>query len=433
MTSRSALVSGVNMHGASHKPRVLCVDNDQDLAAEFDRIGVAIEGVGRMLPKARSYAIKLSNVYMSHANVMKEAFLASGGDAAIKREMMIGMADRTDVILVGSRRNFSSAAKHIAAEEVGGPVLAAEIEAAIALYEAGPIPPDESALPDPKSRRMYSEMGKRTIVMGILNVTPDSFSDGGRFLDHSAAAEHAMRMVVEGADIIDIGGESSRPGSEPVSAEEEIDRVAPVIEELADRTDKPISIDTYKSKTAEAALDAGANIVNDISGMSFDPEMRGLVAERRCPIIVMHIKGAPKDMQKAPEYSDLMGEVTEYLRQCILDAAKAGIDERMVIIDPGIGFGKTVDHNLEIIRRLCELKSLGRPILMGTSRKSTIGQVLGGLTPEERLEGTAATVALSIARGANIVRVHDVKEMARVTRMTDAILRGVPAPVPTRL
>jgi len=413
------------MHGTNHKPRVLCF-NDQDLALEFDRMGVAAQETGGMLPKTRFYAIKLSNVCRLHANAMKEVFLAFGGDAAIKKEMMAGAADRTDVILVGSRKSFSSAAKQIASEEIGGPVLAAELESVIALFEAGPILPDECLLNnDPKSRWMYSEMGKRTLVMGILNVTPDSFSDGGKFLGHNAAVEHAMRMVEEGADIIDIGGESSRPGSEPVSAEEEIVRVIPVIEELAKRVDRPISIDTYKSKTAEAALDAGASIVNDISGMNFDPDMRSLVAERKCPVIIMHIKGTPKDMQKSPEYSDLMEEVMEYLRQCVIDAVEAGIDERMVIVDPGIGFGKAVGHNLSIIRRLCELRSLGRPILVGTSRKSTIGQVLGGLPPEERLEGTAATIAISITKGANIVRVHDVKEMARVTRMTDAIHRGL--------
>jgi dihydropteroate synthase len=260
--------------------------------------------------------------------------------------------------------------------------------------------------------------------MGILNVTPDSFSDGGRFLDRDAAVRHALAMARDGADIIDVGGESTRPGGEPVSVEEEIVRVVPVISELAARIERPISIDTYKSATAAAALDAGASMINDISGMAFDPEMRKLAAARRCPVILMHIKGTPRDMQKNPTYDDVIGEITHYLRQRILEAVQAGVDERMIIIDPGIGFGKAVRHNLEILRRLGELRSLGRPILVGVSRKSTIGQVLGGLPPEERLEGTAAAVAISIAGGASMVRVHDVKEMVRVARMTDAILRA---------
>jgi dihydropteroate synthase len=284
--------------------------------------------------------------------------------------------------------------------------------------------PDDVDLPDPKSRWMFSELPKRTLVMGILNVTPDSFSDGGRFLDRDAAVRHALGMVRDGADIIDVGGESTRPGGEPVSIEEEIGRVVPVISELAARIDRPISIDTYKSATAAAALDAGASVINDISGMAFDPEIRKLAAARRCPVVLMHIKGTPRDMQKNPTYDDVIGEITDYLRQRILEAVQAGVDERMIIVDPGIGFGKAVRHNLEILRRLGELRSLGRPILVGVSRKSTIGQVLGGLPPEERLEGTAAAVAISIAGGASIVRVHDVREMVRVARMTDAILRA---------
>lgn len=410
------------MHGANHGLRVLCLDNDHDLAREFERAGVTAQGAQRVFPRLRCYTLKLSNIRLAHANIFREVFLSAGGDAVINEKVA---ADRADIILMGTRKSFSSAARQIASDEIGGAMLAAEIEAAIAFFDAGPVTPDNTALSDAKSRWMFSELASRTLVMGILNVTPDSFSDGGMFLDHNAAVEHAMAMIEDGADIIDIGGESSRPGSEPVSAEDEINRVIPVIHALAKRTDKPISIDTYKAATAKAALEAGANLVNDISGMTFDPNMKAVVAEHKCPVIVMHIKGTPRDMQKSPVYADLMEEVTEYLRQCVFDAVDAGIDERLIIIDPGVGFGKTADHNLEIIRRLSELKSLGRPILMGTSRKSTIGQVLGGLPPEERLEGTAATVALSIANGANIIRVHDVKEMARVAKMTDAVLRGL--------
>lgn len=278
-------------------------------------------------------------------------------------------------------------------------------------------------MPDSKSNWLFTELQKRTLIMGILNVTPDSFSDGGMFLDKDAAVRHGLEMVEQGADIIDIGGESSRPGSEPVSAQQEIERVVPVIEELGKKTNKLISIDTYKSATAKAALDVGASIINDISGMAFDPNMKQLAAKYRCPVVIMHIKGAPRDMQKDLSYNDLMGEIICYLKDRMVEAIQAGVDEEQIIIDPGIGFGKTADHNLEILRRLSELKCLGRPILVGTSRKATIGHVLGGLPTEDRLEGTAATVAIAISQGAGIVRVHDVKEMTLVARMTDAIVR----------
>lgn len=412
------------MQRTIYRPRVLCVEHNDDLAAELGLIGAAPPGVDRMLPKARCYALKLSGVSSAHAHVLKETFLSVGGDAALSRELMIGLSERTDLLLLGTRKHFTKAARSLSSEEIGGPDLAAEIVGAIAVYEAGPILPTPDMVPDAKSRWMFGQIAKRTLVMGILNVTPDSFSDGGRFLDREAAVRRGLEMVESGADVIDVGGESTRPGSEPLPAEEEIARVVPVIEDLAQRIDRPISIDTYKSAAAAAALDAGASIINDISGMSFDPDMRRLAAERRCPVIVMHIKGTPRDMQKNPTYADLMGEITEYLRDQIIAAVEAGVDDALIIVDPGIGFGKTVRHNLEILRRLAELRSLGRPILVGPSRKATIGHVLGGLPPEERVEGTAAAVAVSIANGADMVRVHDVKEMARVAKMTDAIVRG---------
>jgi dihydropteroate synthase len=256
--------------------------------------------------------------------------------------------------------------------------------------------------------------------MGVLNVTPDSFSDGGYFLDSEAAVRHGQQMIRDGADIIDIGGESTRPGSEAVPAEEEIDRIVPVIAKLAKRT--IISVDTTKAEVAEAALAAGADMVNDVSGLRFDPALAKLVAEKGVPLSLMHIKGKPRDMQNDPVYSDLMSEVISYLEEGLAIAQKAGILLEKIIVDPGIGFGKTVEHNLEIMARLKELKGLGRPVLVGTSRKSVIGKVLD-LPVEERLEGTAATVALAIANGADIVRVHDVRAMSRVARMTDAIVR----------
>lgn len=267
--------------------------------------------------------------------------------------------------------------------------------------------------------------GERTLVMGILNVTPDSFSDGGLFFDATAAIAAAERLAAEGADILDIGGESTRPGSDPVSVEEELRRVIPVIEALAARIDIPISIDTMKSQVARQALIAGAAMVNDVTGMSADPTMAALVAESGVPVCLMHMRGTPKTMQKEPVYADVAAEVQAELLERISVAKRAGVVDGQIIVDPGFGFAKNVSHNLEIIRRLREVVDLGYPVLIGPSRKSTIGKVLGGLAADDRLEGTAALVALSIANGASIVRVHDVKEMVRVARMTDAVVRGI--------
>ncbi len=272
-----------------------------------------------------------------------------------------------------------------------------------------------------RSQRL--ELGSRTLIMGILNVTPDSFSDGGLFAEVEAAVEHARNMVAEGADIIDVGGESSRPGADTVSVEAEKDRVLPVIERLLETVEVPISIDTYKSSVARDALSMGACIVNDITALRGDPDMASVVAEAGAPVILMHMKGTPKDMQIDPHYDSLISEITSFLRTRIQAAIDAGISQDQIVIDPGIGFGKTIAHNLEIIRRLREFRSLGKPILIGTSRKSFIGKVLG-LSTNDRLEGTAASIAVAIANGADIVRIHDVKELARVIRMTDAIVRG---------
>jgi len=259
--------------------------------------------------------------------------------------------------------------------------------------------------------------------MGILNVTPDSFSDGGRYFDKASAIRRAYEMVEEGADIIDVGGESTRPGSEPVPLQEEIDRTIPVIEEISKKIKVPVSIDTYKAEVARRALDAGASIVNDISGLRFDPEMPKVVSQYKVPVVIMHIKGTPNDMQANPIYEALIPEITDYFRESIRLAVESGITEDKIIIDPGIGFGKTFDHNLEIIKNLREFTLLEKPLLVGVSRKAFIGKILGDAPVSERLEGSEAAAAISILNGANIIRVHDVKEMKKVALVADAIKR----------
>lgn len=268
------------------------------------------------------------------------------------------------------------------------------------------------------------DLGSRTHIMGILNVTPDSFSDGGRYADEESALAHAREMADAGADIIDIGGESTRPGAAPLAEEEELRRIIPLIERLASELAVPISVDTYKSSVAKKAIEAGATIVNDISGLRFSRDMANVVADSGVAVIIMHIKGTPRDMQQNPVYDDVVGEVLAYLEEGIGIAVKAGVDREKILIDPGIGFGKTLGHNLSIMNRLNEFRALGRPIVLGTSRKKFIGMVLGVPDPEQRVDGTAATTALGIERGARVVRVHDVARMAQVAKMTDAIVRA---------
>lgn len=260
------------------------------------------------------------------------------------------------------------------------------------------------------------DLKHNTLIMGILNVTPDSFSDGGSFFDTGRAVEHALRMVEEGAQIIDIGGESTRPGHTPLYADEELARILPVIRAVCRATDVPVSVDTYKASVAEAALDAGAAMLNDVWGGRKDHGMLKLAASANVPICLMH------NREKA-EYRDLIGEVKADLLVSAALAIACGVPGENIIVDPGIGFGKTPEHNLQVMKYLHEYTTMGYPLLLGTSRKSMIGKVLD-LPVDQRVEGTAATVAYGISRGARIVRVHDVRYMSRVARMTDAMLRG---------
>jgi dihydropteroate synthase len=259
----------------------------------------------------------------------------------------------------------------------------------------------------------------RTLVMGVINVTPDSFSDGGRFLRAEDAVRHGVSLVEEGADLLDVGGESTRPGSDPVSAGEELARVAPVVEELARRVDVPISIDTYKPEVARECLALGASLVNDITGLE-DPEMVRAAKEHGAGVVVMHMRGRPKTMQQDVVYRDVVLEVRSFLAERAARASAAGLDP--VIVDPGIGFGKTAAHNFELLRRLPELCSLGYPVLVGPSRKSFLGSLPSALPPAERLEGTLAAISVAVLQGARIVRVHDVLAARRAVEVVDAIL-----------
>ena len=402
--------------------RVYTSRRTAELEAEMTKIGVERPGVAKMIHKAQHFVVKVHGVRTSAALILKEEMLAKGGDAAIHRDCITNRVEHSDVLLMGSEKIFNQAIEGLHAQPFGLAYLGDEIGRAIKSYKnTSPLTPPDDALPE-RLRPFYSALRERTLVMGILNVTPDSFSDGGMHKNMLDAVEHGVQMVEDGADVIDIGGESSRPGAESVSPDEEISRVIPVIRTLIEKVKKPISIDTYKPEVARAALDAGASIINDITGFE-NADMRALAIERKVPTVIMHMMGTPQTMQKNPVYDDLISDIMGFLRETVDEAVDAGMPEEYLIIDPGIGFGKTTEHNLEIIRKLGDFKSLGLPILIGTSRKAFIGKALGDLPAAERLEGTAATVVLSIANGANIIRVHDVKEMSRVARMTDAVLK----------
>lgn len=274
------------------------------------------------------------------------------------------------------------------------------------------------------------EIGKRTIIMGVLNVTPDSFSDGGKFFSLEDAVKHAIKMEKDGADIIDIGGESTRPGAKAISLNEEMNRVIPVLEELVKKIKILISVDTYKSEIAKKALDLGASMVNDITALRGDKNLAKIVADYDVPICLMHMKGSPRDMQINPIYDDVVKEIHDFLKERSDYAISCGIKKENIIIDPGIGFGKRtgkrIEDNCEILRRLSELKDLGFPIMVGASRKTFIGNICGGDKPlpvSDRLEGSLAAACIAVANGADIVRVHDVKETRRCVDIVDCIIR----------
>ncbi|MBM4262132.1 MAG: dihydropteroate synthase [Deltaproteobacteria bacterium] len=274
-----------------------------------------------------------------------------------------------------------------------------------------------------QTRHGVLDYGRQTLVMGVLNVTPDSFYDGGRRLDPGRAIDDALRMAADGAAIVDVGGESTRPGAEPVSTSAELDRVLPIIEGVRRQSAVPISIDTYKAEVARAALAAGADIVNDISALRFDPAMAGLVAREQVPVILMHMQGTPRTMQGEPRYDDVVQEVRSFLLAQTNLAMGAGVARERIVIDPGIGFGKTLEHNLRLLRELPELVTVDQPLLVGASRKRFIGYLLN-LEADERLEGSLAAAVAAALAGANLVRVHDVKETVRAVRIADAIRFG---------
>lgn len=396
--------------------RILAIESEHDISAEMERIGVFPEGIDIMKKKGIFHVILLKDLSSKQAVIVKQEALSKGGEAAVSAKVASLTGDITDVLLMGTTEQLLRISKGLMRQYFDLPEIGKKISQVLSAKEAS----GDKTL---RLGRHSLILGAKTYVMGILNITPDSFSDGGEHETTDLAVEHAWSLVKQGADIIDIGGESTRPGSDPVPTEEEIRRVIPVIKRLGQDFPIPISVDTYKSEIAEAAIAAGAHMINDISSLSMDPRLGEVVAKAGVPIVLMHMKGRPKDMQKNPEYESVVSEVIKSLLTAADEAKNYGISNDNILIDPGIGFGKTRIHNLELLRKLKELKNLGYPVVLGTSRKAFIGKTLG-LSTGDRIEGTAATVALAVASGIDIVRVHDVKYMARVARMADAIVRG---------
>lgn len=384
--------------------------------ATISRVGADRAGIEAMVPKIRCLCIKLDRVPAPAAMLIKREMLALGGEAAISGKAYQGEAGKSDVIIMGTIEQSLALAHKLKdiGRDMGLSQLARDLPLLLAAVEKNRF---EVRTPAGKLA-----LGERPVLMGVINCTPDSFYDGGRHNDLEAAVAKGLELAAAGAGILDVGGESTRPGAEAVPEGEELKRVIPVIERLAKSGGVLISVDTQKARVAKKAVAAGASIINDISGLD-DPEMAETVAETGAAVVLMHMKGTPETMQQGPVYDDLFGEIIGFLRERVERAVEAGVSEDRIIIDPGIGFGKTVDHNLEIIRDLWRLKSLGRPILLGPSNKAFIGTVLG-MEPHDRARGTAAALVAGVLSGAHILRVHDVAGMKGYVDMAWAINKG---------
>lgn len=391
--------------------RCLHITNAREAIQEMGKVGVDPTGMKLMKGKTLHYNLKVEGIDPRTANLLKQEMLSLGGDAALDKRGLDCSTSTTDALLMGTEKQFQKLSTKLEQyphlNSIGqslGEILRNLSRAHYTL----------------RCRKRTFGLGRQTLLMGVLNVTPDSFSDGGLFFDKEKAIAHGLKMVEEGADFIDIGGESTRPGSKPLELDEELRRVIPVIESLAKETDVPISIDTYKSTVARKAIEAGAQIINDISGLHLDPSLSEVAAKEDVPLVLMHIRGNPETMQKDVHYESLFSEIIQYLKDSIQRAESAGVDPEQIIVDPGIGFGKTVEDNLLILKNLKEFKVLGKPLLLGTSRKTFIGKILNaGVT--ERLEGTLASIVVGVLNGAHIIRCHDVLQTKKAIAIADAV------------
>lgn len=393
--------------------RLLALDNRRDLDRELAQIGVDPQAWEIFAQKAQVIPLKITGISVAAGNILKQTALVCGADCALHRDAISGRIRKTDAIIFATPRQYEQLLRRLKEQPECAARLVPEIRSLLAA----------------RHRLFRLRLGKRnlnlnrTLIMAILNITPDSFYDGGRYLEPQAALDRAEQLIAEGADLLDLGAESTRPGAEPVPPEEQLARLLPVLRPLARKVRVPISIDTTSARVAEVVLSEGAAVINDISGLKFDPALARVCARHNASLILMHIRGTPRTMQRNPVYEDLMAEITAELQRSIDRALEAGVAFENLLIDPGIGFGKKPEHNLEILRRLAELRSLNRPIVIGPSRKSFIGHILN-LPPQERLEGTIAACIVGALNGAHVVRVHDVLPVRRALQVLAAIQSG---------
>jgi dihydropteroate synthase len=398
-------------HVSWSKVHALSILSAQDAVREMSRIGVSREGIAIMTQKALFRCVKVRAVSPATANILKQEMLAAGGDAAVAYGCIDCSVAQSDVLLMGTLAQYARLTDKLARQYASLQEIGSEIRR-ILLPEKRPL--------TWRCRDHTFELTSKTLLMGVLNVTPDSFSDGGAYPDPDSGAARVRQMIAEGADIIDIGGESTRPGSESVTADEECRRVLPVLDRLGDVA-VPLSLDTHKSSVAEEGLRRGVSIINDITALRGDPHMPEVVARYRAGLVLMHMQGMPQTMQENPHYEDVIAEISDFLAERVDFARRNGIPEEQIVIDPGIGFGKTLEHNLEIIAHLGGIiEAVGRPLLIGVSRKSFIGKILD-LPVTERLEGTLASAAIATWNGASIIRMHDIQAAKRATRIVDAL------------
>ncbi|MFC1645789.1 dihydropteroate synthase [Candidatus Omnitrophota bacterium] len=403
-------------------PRVLSFNSRADIIRELRNIKVDEYGIKIMSPKADFFLIKFARVPSICANILKQEMLSLGGDVAISRQSITGKDKNTACLLMGNLVQLKRLIQKLRMQPFKLDEIGRDLDKILANYRR-----DKFLI---KCGDHALNIRNKTLIMGIINITQDSFSGDGLLaqtfnkssnrITEKLIIERAEQMIKNGADILDIGAESSRPGSRPVDKNLEVKRISRCLKALVGEFKVPISVDTYKPEVAKVALDLGASIINDITGLR-NIKLKKIISKYKAGVVIMHMKGRPRTMQKSPRYGSLIDEIISFLANAIDSAVEFGISAERIIIDPGIGFGKTLEHNLEILRNIKELKVLGRPILLGVSRKSFIGKILNA-EPQERVFGTAAAVAMSIRDGANILRIHDVKQIKETIRVCDAII-----------
>ena len=396
--------------------RIFSFGSENEVEKILRNIGVDPYGIKIMLPKTTTFLIRLDAVSNVVANILKQEMLSLGGDVAVARGALTGKVKKTDCLIIGQSAQFYSLVNKLRAQPFGLDKLAEDLDKNIKQYTRSNL--------TLTLKKSSLDLEAKINIMGVINLTPDSFSGDGLYSiktkDHpSLALKKAKEMLQDGADIIDLGGESSRPGARSISTREELKRILPILKKLAKNISAPISIDTTKAEVAQASLESGAQIINDISGLR-DKRMAKIVAKHKAAVVIMHMLGRPENMQKRVAYKSLIEDIITWLSNSVKSAELSGIKPNKIIVDPGIGFGKKAEQNLEILKRLADFKILGKPILIGPCRKSFIGKVLK-TGPQERSIGTVATCVMAAERGANILRVHDVKEVSQALKMTAAI------------